>query len=115
MSASAVNASETQPLLRAERAWRRLSRVFSECVFPEVCKNLSTDHSALIQLYRKARAVPGGEAGADWQRNGKHQLVPSVQPASAGDAPPQGRQPRPPRRPSGKRPQAAGRRQRLRR
>ncbi|NEX18495.1 MAG: YgiQ family radical SAM protein [Halochromatium sp.] len=37
-----------------ESACRRLS-----CVFPEVCKNLSTDHSALIQLYRKARAVPG--------------------------------------------------------
>jgi len=37
-----------------EVACRRLS-----CVFPEVCKNMSTDHSALIQLYRKARAVRG--------------------------------------------------------
>lgn len=37
-----------------ESACRRLS-----CVFPDVCKNMSTDHSALIQLYRKARAVPG--------------------------------------------------------
>jgi uncharacterized radical SAM protein YgiQ len=29
------------------------------CVFPDICKNLNTDHSALIDLYRKARAVPG--------------------------------------------------------
>jgi uncharacterized radical SAM protein YgiQ len=29
------------------------------CVFPDICKNLDTDHSALIGLYRKARAVPG--------------------------------------------------------
>jgi uncharacterized radical SAM protein YgiQ len=26
---------------------------------PDVCKNMNTDHSALIQLYRKARAMPG--------------------------------------------------------
>ncbi len=29
------------------------------CVYPGVCPNLRTDHSALIALYRKARAVPG--------------------------------------------------------
>ena len=29
------------------------------CVFPDICKNLNTDHSDLIQLYRKARAIPG--------------------------------------------------------
>jgi uncharacterized radical SAM protein YgiQ len=29
------------------------------CVFPDVCQNLGTDHEPLIQLYRKARAVPG--------------------------------------------------------
>ena len=29
------------------------------CVYPEVCENLNTDHSALIQLYRKARAIKG--------------------------------------------------------
>ena len=29
------------------------------CVFPGVCKNLNTDHAPLIQLYRKARALPG--------------------------------------------------------
>ncbi|HVY40776.1 MAG TPA: YgiQ family radical SAM protein, partial [Polyangia bacterium] len=29
------------------------------CVYPAICPNLNTDHSALIQLYRKARAVPG--------------------------------------------------------
>ncbi|MEA1050229.1 DUF3362 domain-containing protein [Lamprobacter modestohalophilus] len=52
---------------------------------------------------------------ADLKGNGKQQLVPSVQPASAGDPPAQGRQPRPAVRSSGKRPQAAGRRQRLRR
>jgi hypothetical protein len=28
-------------------------------VFPGICPNLNTDHSALIQLYRKARALPG--------------------------------------------------------
>jgi uncharacterized radical SAM protein YgiQ len=29
------------------------------CVFPGVCENLGTDHKPLIQLYRKARAIPG--------------------------------------------------------
>jgi uncharacterized radical SAM protein YgiQ len=37
-----------------EAACRRPS-----CVFPGVCPNLDTDHSALIGLYRKARALPG--------------------------------------------------------
>jgi uncharacterized radical SAM protein YgiQ len=29
------------------------------CVHPEVCPNLGTDHTPLIRLYRKARALPG--------------------------------------------------------
>ncbi|WP_445730596.1 YgiQ family radical SAM protein [Methylocystis sp. IM2] len=29
------------------------------CVYPDICKNLNTSHEALIQLYRKARAIPG--------------------------------------------------------
>ena len=29
------------------------------CVFPDICPNLNTDHTALIQLYRRARALPG--------------------------------------------------------
>jgi uncharacterized radical SAM protein YgiQ len=29
------------------------------CVFPGICPNLNTDHSALIRLYRRARALPG--------------------------------------------------------
>jgi uncharacterized radical SAM protein YgiQ len=29
------------------------------CVFPKVCENLNTDHAPLIQLYRKARSLPG--------------------------------------------------------
>jgi uncharacterized radical SAM protein YgiQ len=37
-----------------ESACRRPS-----CVYPGICPNLNTDHSALIQLYRKARALPG--------------------------------------------------------
>jgi uncharacterized radical SAM protein YgiQ len=37
-----------------ESACRRLS-----CVFPDVCNNLNTDHTALIHLYRKARELPG--------------------------------------------------------
>jgi len=37
-----------------ESSCRRLS-----CVYPGICKNLNTDHSALIGLYRKARALPG--------------------------------------------------------
>jgi uncharacterized radical SAM protein YgiQ len=37
-----------------ESACRRPS-----CVFPGVCPNLDTDHSSLISLYRKARALPG--------------------------------------------------------
>jgi len=39
---------------RIESACRRLS-----CVYPDICKNLNTDHTPLIQLYRKARAMPG--------------------------------------------------------
>ena len=37
-----------------EESCRRLS-----CVFPTICSNLNTDHSSLISLYRKARALPG--------------------------------------------------------
>lgn len=29
------------------------------CVWPGICENLNTDHSSLIELYRKARALPG--------------------------------------------------------
>ncbi|MBT0571200.1 YgiQ family radical SAM protein [Curvibacter sp. CHRR-16] len=29
------------------------------CVFPDICSNLGTDHSHLIQLYRRARALKG--------------------------------------------------------
>jgi len=29
------------------------------CVYPGICQNLNTDHSALTQLYREARALPG--------------------------------------------------------
>jgi uncharacterized radical SAM protein YgiQ len=29
------------------------------CVYPDICKNLNTDHDPLIKLYRKARAVEG--------------------------------------------------------
>ena len=38
----------------AQRLCRRLS-----CVYPFICVNLDTDHSKLISLYRKARALPG--------------------------------------------------------
>ncbi len=37
-----------------ESACRRPS-----CVFPAVCPNMSTDHSALISVYRRARTLPG--------------------------------------------------------
>ena len=37
-----------------ERSCRRPS-----CVYPGICPNLNTDHTPLIQLYRKARALPG--------------------------------------------------------
>ena len=37
-----------------EASCRRLS-----CVFPGICKNLNTDHSSLIRLYRRARSIPG--------------------------------------------------------
>ncbi|WP_430009373.1 YgiQ family radical SAM protein [Methylophaga lonarensis] len=37
-----------------EASCRRLS-----CVFPGVCKNLNTDHTSLIHLYRRARQLPG--------------------------------------------------------
>ncbi len=29
------------------------------CVYPGICDNLNTDHSSLIDLYRKARKIPG--------------------------------------------------------
>jgi uncharacterized radical SAM protein YgiQ len=29
------------------------------CVYPDVCQNLNTDHSSLIHMYRRARAVKG--------------------------------------------------------
>ncbi|MGB5102894.1 MAG: YgiQ family radical SAM protein, partial [Steroidobacteraceae bacterium] len=29
------------------------------CVYPGICPNLDTDHSALISLYKRARALPG--------------------------------------------------------
>ncbi len=29
------------------------------CVYPGICQNLNTDHSALIHMYRRARALPG--------------------------------------------------------
>ena len=29
------------------------------CVYPGICHNLNTDHSALTQIYREARALPG--------------------------------------------------------
>jgi uncharacterized radical SAM protein YgiQ len=37
-----------------EKSCRKLS-----CVYPGICENLNTDHSALIQLYRKARNLKG--------------------------------------------------------
>jgi len=39
---------------KIEESCKRLS-----CVYPTICSNLNTDHSKLIQLYRKARAIPG--------------------------------------------------------
>ncbi len=37
-----------------EKSCRRLS-----CVYPGICQNLQTDHSPLIKLYRRIRALPG--------------------------------------------------------
>ncbi len=39
---------------KIEAACRRLS-----CVYPDICENMNTDHSRLISLYRKARALRG--------------------------------------------------------
>ncbi len=39
---------------KAQQVCRRLS-----CIYPEICRNLDTDHSKLISLYRKARTLPG--------------------------------------------------------
>jgi len=39
---------------KIEAACRRLS-----CVFPDICKNLNTNHAPLVRLYRRARALPG--------------------------------------------------------
>ena len=37
-----------------ESACRKLS-----CVYPGICKNLNTDHSPLVSLYKRARKLPG--------------------------------------------------------
>ncbi len=29
------------------------------CVYPDICKNMSTDHSALVSVYKRARKLPG--------------------------------------------------------
>ena len=39
---------------KIESSCRRLS-----CVYPGICENLNTDHAPLINIYRKARALPG--------------------------------------------------------
>ncbi|MCK5831741.1 MAG: YgiQ family radical SAM protein [Methylococcales bacterium] len=39
---------------KIEESCRRLS-----CVYPGICENLDTNHSSLIKLYRRARALPG--------------------------------------------------------
>ncbi len=39
---------------KIEESCRRLS-----CVYPGICKNLNTDQTPLVRLYRKARAIPG--------------------------------------------------------
>ena len=39
---------------KIESTCRRLS-----CLYPSVCKNMQTNHDDLIQLYRKARTLPG--------------------------------------------------------
>jgi uncharacterized radical SAM protein YgiQ len=39
---------------KIEQSCRKLS-----CVYPSICENLNTDHTALISLYRKARAIKG--------------------------------------------------------
>ncbi|WP_217423388.1 YgiQ family radical SAM protein [Uliginosibacterium aquaticum] len=39
---------------KIETSCRRLS-----CVYPGICENLNTSHDSLIELYRKARAIPG--------------------------------------------------------
>ncbi len=39
---------------KIESSCRRLS-----CVYPDICKNLNTDHQPLIRLYRRTRALPG--------------------------------------------------------
>jgi uncharacterized radical SAM protein YgiQ len=39
---------------KTQSVCRRLS-----CVYPDICKNLDTNHESLIDLYRKARDLPG--------------------------------------------------------
>ncbi|SMB24565.1 conserved hypothetical protein [Sterolibacterium denitrificans] len=39
---------------KIEASCRRLS-----CVYPDICPQMGTDHGPLVQLYRKARKVPG--------------------------------------------------------
>lgn len=51
-SANMYNLKGINPLL-CEKCHR------ASCLFPNVCKNLLTDHSSLIQLYKKSAAING--------------------------------------------------------
>ncbi len=44
---------------RARAARSRPPAAARRCVYPGICPNLNTDHTPLIKLYRKARALPG--------------------------------------------------------
>jgi uncharacterized radical SAM protein YgiQ len=39
---------------KIEASCRRLS-----CIYPDICRHLSTDHRPLVRLYRQAREIPG--------------------------------------------------------
>jgi uncharacterized radical SAM protein YgiQ len=51
-TANMYNLKCTKP--EAENKCRRFS-----CIYPKICPNMNTNHHSLIQLYRKARALPG--------------------------------------------------------
>ena len=43
---------------KTPRDRERVPQAVAACI-PGICDNLDTDHGALVQLYRKARALPG--------------------------------------------------------
>ncbi|MEJ2529217.1 MAG: YgiQ family radical SAM protein, partial [Gammaproteobacteria bacterium] len=55
---------------KVESSCRRFS-----CIYPDICNHMSTDHSSLVSLYRRARKVDGIKRATDIMIAGKKVVV----------------------------------------